>query len=119
MIHISPSSTVDQSGRRFVYMLEGEMDYVAGDKIFRVKPADRLYFDARLRHEAKLKKHQKATYLIAIECFAVQPYTAPAFIAMHQVDLGAIKGESQAARPERRKKLYFKPMTSKWQWSFS
>ena len=41
-------------------MLEGEMDYVIGDKIFRVKPADRLDFDARLRHEAKLKKHQKA-----------------------------------------------------------
>ena len=48
-------------------MLEGEMNYVIGDKIFRVKPTVRLYFDARLRHGAKLKKHQKATYLIAIE----------------------------------------------------
>jgi transcriptional regulator with XRE-family HTH domain len=58
------SKLVDHSGEQFIYMLEGEMDYVVGEKIFTVKPGDCLYFDAHQLHGAKLRKHQKATYLV-------------------------------------------------------
>lgn len=58
------SKLVDHSGEQFIYMLEGEMDYVVGDTLHTVKPGDCLYFDAHLRHGAKLRKHQKATYLV-------------------------------------------------------
>jgi len=55
---------MDHSGEQFVYMLEGEMDYVVGDKVFTVRPEDCLYFDARQLHGPKLKKNQKARYLV-------------------------------------------------------
>ena len=55
---------MDHSGEQFVYMLEGEMDYVVGDQVFKVRPDDCLYFDARQLHGPKLKKNQKARYLV-------------------------------------------------------
>lgn len=55
---------MDHSGEQFVYMLEGEMDYVVGDRVYTVHPEDCLYFDARLLHGPKLKKNQKARYLV-------------------------------------------------------
>jgi len=58
------SKLVDHSGEQFIFMLEGEMDYVVGDKLYTVGPGDCLYFDARQLHGAKLRKHQKATYLV-------------------------------------------------------
>lgn len=58
------SKLLDHSGEQFIYLLEGEMDYVVGDKVFTVTPGDCLYFDARQRHGAKLRKHQKAVYLV-------------------------------------------------------
>jgi len=58
------SKLVDHAGEQFIYLLEGEMDYVVGDRVFTVKPGDCLYFDARQLHGAKLRKHQKATYLV-------------------------------------------------------
>ena len=58
------SKLVDHAGEQFIYLLEGEMDYVVGDKLYTVKPGDCLYFSARLMHGPKLRKHQKATYLV-------------------------------------------------------
>lgn len=58
------SKLVDHSGEQFIYLLEGEMDYVVGDRIYTLKPGDCLYFDARLLHGPKLRKHQKANYLV-------------------------------------------------------
>ena len=55
---------MDHSGEQFIYMLEGEMDYVVGDKVFTIHPEDCLYFDARQLHGPKLKKTQKARYLV-------------------------------------------------------
>lgn len=55
---------MDHSGEQFIYMLEGEMDYVVGDKVFIVRAEDCLYFDARLLHGPRLKKNQKARYLV-------------------------------------------------------
>jgi mannose-6-phosphate isomerase-like protein (cupin superfamily) len=55
---------MDHSGEQFIYMLEGEMDYVVGDKVFTVHPEDSLYFDARQLHGPRLKKEQRARYLV-------------------------------------------------------
>jgi len=54
----------DHSGEQFIYLLEGEMDYVVGDKAYSVKPDDALYFDARQPHGPKLRKNQKARYIV-------------------------------------------------------
>lgn len=55
---------MDHPGEQFIYMLEGEMDYVLGDKTYTVRPEDCLYFDARKLHGPKMKKNQKARYLV-------------------------------------------------------
>jgi transcriptional regulator with XRE-family HTH domain len=55
---------MDHSGEQFIYMLEGEMDYIVGDRVFTIHPEDCLYFDARQLHGPKLKKDQKARYLV-------------------------------------------------------
>ena len=55
---------MDHSGEQFIYMLEGQMDYVVGDDTFNVSAGDCLYFDARRLHGPKLKKDQKARYLV-------------------------------------------------------
>lgn len=57
---------MDHSGEQFVYMIEGEMDYVVGGSVFSVRPEDCLYFDARQLHGPKLKKNQKARYLVIL-----------------------------------------------------
>jgi len=55
---------MDHPGEQFVYMLDGEMDYIVGDKVFTVRPEDCLYFDARQMHGPKLKRNQRARYLV-------------------------------------------------------
>ena len=60
----SKSKLLDHDGEQFVYLLEGEMDYVVGDTVYVVKPGDCLYFDAKLLHGPKLRKGQKAKYLV-------------------------------------------------------
>jgi transcriptional regulator with XRE-family HTH domain len=54
----------DHPGEQFVLLLEGEMDYIVGDKQFSMKPEDCLYFEARLSHGPKLTKDQRARYLV-------------------------------------------------------
>jgi transcriptional regulator with XRE-family HTH domain len=54
----------DHPGEQFVLLLEGEMDYVIGDKQYSMRPGDCLYFDARVSHGAKLAKNQEAQYLV-------------------------------------------------------
>ena len=54
----------DHGGEQFVYMLEGEMEYVVGGRSYSVRPGDTLYFDARIPHGPKLRKNQKARYIV-------------------------------------------------------
>jgi len=56
-------SLLDHSGEQFIFLLDGEMDYIVGDKTFHLVPEDALYFDARAAHGPKLSKTQKARYL--------------------------------------------------------
>ncbi len=57
-------SLLDHAGEQFVFMLEGEMDYVVGNQTYRMTPDDALYFDAHSPHGPKLKKSQTARYLV-------------------------------------------------------
>lgn len=61
---------LDHDGEQFVYMLEGEMMYIVGDKTYSMQPEDSLYFDARVPHGPKLQKNQKARYLVV---FSAKP----------------------------------------------
>ncbi|MEW5979326.1 MAG: cupin domain-containing protein [Acidobacteriota bacterium] len=54
----------DHRGEQFIYMLEGEMEYVVGDKTYSVREGDSLYFDARIPHGPKIPKNQKARYIV-------------------------------------------------------
>lgn len=54
----------EHPGEQFIFMLEGSMAYVVGDKTHTVQPGDCLYFDARMPHGPKLEKNQKARYLV-------------------------------------------------------
>jgi transcriptional regulator with XRE-family HTH domain len=54
----------DHPGEQFVFLLEGEMDYIVGDKQYTMQPEDCLYFDARLSHGPKLTANQRARYLV-------------------------------------------------------
>jgi transcriptional regulator with XRE-family HTH domain len=54
----------EHPGEQFIFMLEGLMDYVVGEKTYRVEPGDCLYFDARVPHGPKVHKNQKARYLV-------------------------------------------------------
>ena len=52
------------SGEQVIFMLEGSMHYVVGERSFQVAPGDVLYFDARLPHGPKLAQHEKAKYVV-------------------------------------------------------
>jgi transcriptional regulator with XRE-family HTH domain len=54
----------EHPGEQFIFMLQGFMEYVVGDKTYTVEPGDCLYFDARMPHGPKLQKNQKANYLV-------------------------------------------------------
>ncbi len=55
---------MDHAGEQFIYLLQGEMNYVVGEKEYLMRPGDSLYFDARIMHGPKLNKEQKAQYLV-------------------------------------------------------
>ena len=51
-------------GEQFVFMMDGEMTYVCGNQEFALHAEDCLYFNARLPHGPKLKRSQRARYLV-------------------------------------------------------
>jgi len=55
---------MDHSGEQFIYLLEGEMGYVVGDQQYEMTPGDSLYFNARILHGPKLRRGQKAKYIV-------------------------------------------------------
>ena len=52
------------AGEQFIFMLEGSMQYVVGERSFKVEPGDVLYLDARSPHGPKLAPDQHATYIV-------------------------------------------------------
>lgn len=56
----------EHPGEQFIYMLEGEMSYSCGNKQFRLVPGDCLYFPGHSPHGPKLRRNQKARYLVVL-----------------------------------------------------
>ncbi len=54
LIHLTADSDVfpifQHDGTEFLYILEGEMDYRHGNKVYNLKPGDSLFFDADAPH---------------------------------------------------------------------
>ncbi|HEV2351558.1 MAG TPA: XRE family transcriptional regulator [Terriglobia bacterium] len=56
----------EHPGEQLIYMLEGEMGYVCGNRSFVLRSGDCLYFSAATPHGPKLRRDQKARYLVVI-----------------------------------------------------
>lgn len=54
---------LDHPGEQFVMVLEGEMDYLFGSSVYRMKEGDCMYFDARVPHGPKQLEGQRVSYL--------------------------------------------------------
>lgn len=54
----------EHPGEQFIFMLEGSMEYIVAGRSCKVQPGDCLYFDARIPHGPKLRKNEKAHYLV-------------------------------------------------------
>ncbi|MFW8594060.1 helix-turn-helix domain-containing protein [Cribrihabitans neustonicus] len=58
--------TFQHDGIEMLYMLEGEVDYRHGDKVFKLKPGDTLFFDADAPHGPEGLVKLPARYLSVI-----------------------------------------------------
>ena len=58
--------TFQHDGIEMLYMLEGEVDYRHGDKVFALKPGDTLFFDADAPHGPEVLVELPARYLSII-----------------------------------------------------
>lgn len=58
--------TFQHEGLELLYMLEGEVTYRHGDKLFLLKPGDSLFFDADARHGPETLNKLPAKYLSVI-----------------------------------------------------
>jgi mannose-6-phosphate isomerase-like protein (cupin superfamily) len=54
----------EHPGEQFIFVLDGSMDYVVGDRSYSLEPEDCIYHDARLPHGPKLSHNQKVRYLV-------------------------------------------------------
>ncbi len=50
-------------GEQFIFMMEGEMNYVCANREFTLRPGDCLYFNANIPHGPKVKRSKHARYL--------------------------------------------------------
>ena len=50
-------------GEQFILMMEGEMDFVCGNREFTLRPGDCLYLNARVPHGPKVKRSRRARYM--------------------------------------------------------
>ncbi len=53
----------EHPGEQFILMMEGELNYICGNREFTLRPGDCLYFNARIAHGPKPGRKQKARYL--------------------------------------------------------
>jgi uncharacterized cupin superfamily protein len=58
--------TFQHDGIELIYMLEGEVDYRHGDRVFPLKPGDSLFFDADAPHGPERLVTLPARYLSVI-----------------------------------------------------
>lgn len=61
-----PMPTMRHDGAEFVYLLEGELAYRAGDEVFHLHPGDSLYFDGAILHGPERMIRLPARLLVVI-----------------------------------------------------
>ena len=54
----------EHPGEQFLFLMEGEMEYICGGQEFTLRPGDCLYFKANIPHGPKLTAKQKVSYLV-------------------------------------------------------
>ena len=60
-------------GEQFLFVLDGDMQYVCGNQEFRLAPGDCLYLNANTPHGPKLTRNQRVRYLCVQTGDAVAP----------------------------------------------
>lgn len=53
-------------GEEFIYMMEGQMEFVHGDKTYIMEPGDNIYFDSCIPHSGRSLGDEKAKMLVVI-----------------------------------------------------
>ena len=61
-----PHSSFQHPGHEFIYMLEGEVTYRHGDRLYQLTPGDSLFFDAVALHGPEILTKLPAQYLSII-----------------------------------------------------
>jgi transcriptional regulator with XRE-family HTH domain len=61
-----PYSSFRHEGMEFIYLLEGEVDYRHGGTLYRLKPGDSLFFDARSAHGPEVLRKLPLKFLSVI-----------------------------------------------------
>lgn len=64
-----PFSDFHHEGVEFIYMLEGELDYRHGSRIYRMRPGDSLFFDAVAPH-GPVTLHQRPCRFLTVITYA-------------------------------------------------
>ena len=59
-------SAFEHSGIKFIYMLEGEVEYLVGDETFILQPGDSLTFNAEMPHRPGKQLTYPSRYLAII-----------------------------------------------------
>ena len=54
----------EHPGEQFIFVVEGSMDYIVGDKKYSLGPEDCLYHDGHVPHGPKLSRDQKVRYVV-------------------------------------------------------
>ncbi|HZO99475.1 MAG TPA: cupin domain-containing protein [Terriglobia bacterium] len=54
----------EHPGEQFLFVMEGEMEYICDGQEFAMRPGDCLYFKANIPHGPKLSPKQKVSYLV-------------------------------------------------------
>ncbi len=64
--HFEGSNLDQHEGEDFVFLLEGKMNFVYGDKTYLVEAGDSLHYDARIPHGIELIEDKPAKYLQSV-----------------------------------------------------
>ena len=54
----------EHPGEQFIFVVEGCMHYIVGDKKYSLRPEDCLYHDGHVPHGPQLSRDQKVRYIV-------------------------------------------------------
>lgn len=60
------TSLFQHEGEEFIYVLEGELEFKYGDRVFRMRQGDNAYFESRVPHTGRSVGEKRAKLLVTI-----------------------------------------------------